>query len=112
MVERLRRVRANGATRLFRRRGDRGQRIQFNTTAVFRGVGNPPRGSLWHAFRRKWATEQKHYPIVDVAVAGGWKDLTTLLTCYQQPDHATMRAVMERAPILSQRSHELPHLNK
>jgi hypothetical protein len=30
---------------------------------------------------------------------GGWKDLTTLLTCYQQPDHATMRAVMERAPV-------------
>jgi hypothetical protein len=35
------------------------------------------RGSLWHAFRRKWATERKHYPIVDVAAAGGWKDLTT-----------------------------------
>ena len=28
-------------------------------------------GSLWHAYRRKWATERKHLPDVDVAAAGG-----------------------------------------
>ena len=55
------------------------------------------RGSLWHSFRRKWATQRKHYPIVDVAAAGEWKDLTTLLTCYQQPDPDTMRAVIDLA---------------
>jgi integrase len=56
------------------------------------------RGSLWHSFRRKWATDRKHYPVADVAAAGGWKDLATLLTCYQQPDTDTMRAVVELTP--------------
>jgi hypothetical protein len=31
----------------------------------------PQKGSLWHAYRRKWATERKHLPDVDVAAAGG-----------------------------------------
>jgi hypothetical protein len=30
-----------------------------------------------------------------VAAAGGWKDVTTLLTCYQHADEATMLKVME-----------------
>jgi hypothetical protein len=29
-------------------------------------------GSLWHAYRRKWAIERKHLPLKDVAAAGGW----------------------------------------
>ena len=51
-------------------------------------------GGLWHPYRRKWATERKHHAITDVAAAGGWKDVETLLTCYQQPDAETMLAVM------------------
>lgn len=35
-------------------------------------------GSLWHAFRRLWATERK---VKNVAAAGGWKDVTTLIYC-------------------------------
>ena len=65
-------------------------------------------GSLWHCFRRKWATDRKHYPVVDVAAAGGWRDINTLLTCYQQPDADTMRSVMELRPMgekLAQNSH-------
>ncbi len=54
-----------------------------------------PDGSLWHAFRRRWATLRKHLPLKDVAAAGGWHDLTTLLTCYQQPDEETMREVVD-----------------
>ena len=38
----------------------------------------PQRGSLWHAYRRKWATERKHLPDVDVAAAGGWANAVTL----------------------------------
>lgn len=52
------------------------------------------RGALWHAYRRKWASERKHLSLVDVAAAGGWKDNATLLTCYMQPDDATMLRVM------------------
>jgi integrase len=57
-----------------------------------------PDGSLWHAFRRLWATERKGLPVKDVAAAGGWKDATTLINCYQQPDEATLRSVVEFTP--------------
>ena len=50
-------------------------------------------GGLLHAFRRKWATERKDLSVKDVAAAGGWKDVGTLLTCYQQADRETMLAV-------------------
>jgi integrase len=56
----------------------------------------PQKGSLWHAYRRKWATERKHLPDVDVAAAGGWKNTVTLRTAYQQADAATiLRVVLE-----------------
>lgn len=51
-------------------------------------------GSLWHAYRRSWATARKHLPAADVAAAGGWSDITTLLRCYQQVDDATLLSVM------------------
>jgi len=51
-------------------------------------------GSLWHAFRRKWATERKGYPVGDVAAAGGWRDKQTLLDSYQQVDAETIREVV------------------
>jgi hypothetical protein len=54
------------------------------------------RGSLWHAYRRKWGTERKHLPIQDVAQAGGWKNTATLATIYQQPDEATLYAVVSQ----------------
>ena len=57
----------------------------------------PLKGSLWHAYRRKWATERKHLPDVDVAAAGGWKSLQALKDCYQQADAATMYQVVEGA---------------
>ena len=52
-------------------------------------------GGVWHPFRRKWATERKRYPLRDVAAAGGWSDTQTLLLCYQQPDEATLREVVD-----------------
>jgi integrase len=74
----------------------------------------PQPGSLWHAYRRKWATERKHHPDVDVAAAGGWKTIHTLKTAYQQADQETMLRVVldarelrergEKAPILPRRS--------
>jgi integrase len=51
-------------------------------------------GSLWHAYRRKWATERKRMPDVDVAAAGGWKETSSLKGCYQQADEATMLEVV------------------
>ena len=54
----------------------------------------PQRGSLWHAYRRKWGTERKHLPDVDVAAAGGWRSLDALKSAYQQVDDATMLKVV------------------
>lgn len=51
-------------------------------------------GSLFHAYRRGWATARKDFPVSDVAAAGGWSDPTTLIRCYQQPDDATLLRVM------------------
>jgi hypothetical protein len=52
------------------------------------------KGGAWHPFRRKWATERKDLPLVDVKATGGWRDTNTLLTCYQQTDEASMLRVM------------------
>ena len=63
------------------------------------GVGKQG-GSLWHAYRRGWATSRKHLPDVDVAAAGGWASTDTLRKCYQQPDSDTMlRVVLEVAEL-------------
>ena len=59
-----------------------------------RGKIAKPEGSLWHMFRRAWATERKDLPLKDVAAVGGWRDTSTLLR-YQQPDAVTMRRVAE-----------------
>ncbi len=50
-------------------------------------------GSLFHAYRRKWAIERKWLPLRDVAAAGGWKDVNTLLEVYQQADAESVLAV-------------------
>lgn len=53
-------------------------------------------GALWHAYRRKWATERKHLPDVDVAAAGGWRNARTLVDLYQRPDpHTMLRVILE-----------------
>jgi len=54
----------------------------------------PLKGSLWHAYRRKWGSERKHLPDVDVAAAGGWKDTVSLKRAYQQADADTILSVV------------------
>jgi len=55
----------------------------------------PHEGSLWHAYRRRWATVRKHLPYPDVAEAGGWsKDSDALRSCYQHADEDTMYEVV------------------
>jgi hypothetical protein len=63
--------------------------------AFRRGKLQEPEGSLWHTFRRVWATERKHLPPNDVAAAGGWLDTGTLQQSYQQCDLETLPSVVE-----------------
>ena len=51
-------------------------------------------GLGWHSLRRKFATDMKHVPLVDLCYLGGWKDPQTVLTCYQRPDERTMRQAL------------------
>jgi hypothetical protein len=60
-------------------------------------------GGLWHAYRRKWATERKHLPLNDVSAAGGWNGVDTLLKVNQQPDQHTLLAVLSEPRKVSDR---------
>lgn len=46
----------------------------------------PQDGTLWHAYRRMWATARKGHPAHDVARAGGWAGPQTLERVYQAPE--------------------------
>ena len=50
----------------------------------------PLQGSLFHAYRRKWASERQHLPDVAVRDAGGWVQADTMKRCYQQADEEQM----------------------
>jgi integrase len=54
----------------------------------------PLEGGRWHPYRRKWATERKHHPDVDVARAGGWSNLNALKNAYQHDDPDTTLEVL------------------
>ena len=42
----------------------------------------------FHGLRRKFVTERKHMPDVDVAAAGGWRSVATMKRAYQMADEA------------------------
>jgi hypothetical protein len=54
----------------------------------------PLAGSDFHPYRRAWATARKGLPAVDVAHAGGWRDLRSLEKSYQQSDAETLLRVI------------------
>jgi integrase len=60
----------------------------------------PLKGTLWHAYRRGWATARKGLPVADVAKAGGWKTPQVVQSIYQQADAATtLRVVLHTAEV-------------
>ena len=52
---------------------------------------------VYHPYRRLWASERKALPSKDVAHAGGWKDIETMLGSYVQSDAATVLRVVENS---------------
>ncbi len=54
----------------------------------------PQEGSLWHAYRRGWATARKTLPVQDVAAAGGWKSHVVVRDIYTQADAETILDVV------------------
>lgn len=54
----------------------------------------PQDGSLWHAYRRMWATSRKHLPSQDVARAGGWSTVRMVEEIYTRADDDTTLSVV------------------
>jgi len=52
---------------------------------------------VFHPYRRLWASERKALPAKDVAHAGVWKDIDTMLNSYVQSDAATVLQVVENS---------------
>ena len=52
---------------------------------------------VFHPYRRLWASERKALPSKDVAHAGGWKDIETMLGSYGQSDATTVFRVVENS---------------
>lgn len=79
---------------------DRGMMsVWFRRAIAIAGVSVPPKTGF-HALRRKFATELKDVPLVDLCDLGGWKDAKTILQCYQSSDPVTMRsALANRRPL-------------
>jgi hypothetical protein len=65
----------------------------FHEAEILAGIA-PEKGRGWHSLRRKWATERKHLPDVDVAAAGGWASVVALKQSYQHADPETMLSVV------------------
>jgi hypothetical protein len=62
------------------------------------GAGREARAAGRRALARlppEMGDRRKDLSLEDVAAAGSWKDVTTLLTCYQHADEATILRVME-----------------
>jgi integrase len=98
-----------GAVYLFPSPTNRGEPVAYERVRTWlleaEGLAELPKqgGSLWHAFRRAWATARKHLSLKDTAAAGGWASTETLVRCYQQPDDETMLAVVLNSAELRER---------
>jgi integrase len=55
----------------------------------------PKRGRGWHSLRRKFASDLMDLPLKVLCELGGWKEASTVLRCYQQPDEVQLRAAIE-----------------
>jgi integrase len=53
----------------------------------------PGRG--WHSLRRRFASDLRHEPLVNLAYLGGWKRPEVIVRCYQKPDEAEMRSALD-----------------
>ena len=58
----------------------------------------PKRGRGWHSFRRESASDLMDLPFKVLCDLGGWKEATTVLRCYQQPDEVQLRKALENRP--------------
>ena len=67
--------------------------VWFRRAIALAGVSVPPKTGF-HALRRKFATELKDVPLPDLCDLGGWKDVKTILQCYQASDADTMRSAL------------------
>ena len=55
----------------------------------------PKRGRGWHSLRRKFATDLMDVPLKLLCELEGWKNVQTVLRCYQKADEGQLRKALE-----------------
>ena len=55
----------------------------------------PKRGRGWHSLRRKFASDLMDLPLKVLCELGGWKEASTVLRCYQQPNEVQLREAIK-----------------
>ena len=58
----------------------------------------PKRGRGWHSLRRKFASDLMDLPLKVLCELGGWKEVQTVLRCYQQADTGQLRKALDGRP--------------
>ena len=53
------------------------------------------RGRGWHSLRRKFASDLMDLPLKVLCELGGWKEVQTVLRCYQKADDTQLRKALE-----------------
>ena len=72
-----------------------GWAYRFWCRAEARAGLEPRYGRGWHSLRRKFATDLMDLPLKVLCQLGGWKEASTVLRCYQQPDEGQLRKGLE-----------------
>ncbi|MDE0081132.1 MAG: hypothetical protein OXT72_00600 [Gammaproteobacteria bacterium] len=49
----------------------------------------------WHSLRRKSAGDLMDRPLKVLCELGGWRNVKTVLNCYQRPDEGQLRTALE-----------------
>jgi integrase len=89
-----------GLAWLFPRPGDPSRPVRYEEASQWLRQAEklaelePQDRSLWHAYRRMWATARKHLSVKDVMEAGGWKSVEALQQSYQHADEETLLHVV------------------
>ena len=52
----------------------------------------------WHSLRRKFASDLMDLPLKVLCELGGWRDIKTVLRCYQRADTVQLRKALDNRP--------------
>lgn len=66
----------------------------------------------YHMFRRLWASERRHLPAQDVALAGGWRSIQVMRDSYQQATADAVLSAIENTETEAKKPNPSPGRNE